>query len=109
MPFQPNNELWKLSLKARADSKEVIREFIERIGVNGLKQYFEFVGKLAKSEKLTKEQRLFMNKVENLFEYLMPKLSRTVLAGDKDNPIMIQPVLVEFMNDKKNNKNSRRV
>lgn len=109
MPFQPKNKLWKLSVDSRLERKEVLNRFLEEIGINGVNKYKELLERIGNSAKLSPEEKLFMQKIEKLFEYIIPKLSRTELTGNKENPIMIQPVLVEFMNDTKNNKNSRRV
>lgn len=103
--FQKGNQLWKLAVSSKYERKEMLNQFLEEVGISGVNKYKELLEKIGNSKKLTLEQRLFMQKIENLFEYIMPKLSRTVLAGDKENPIMIQPVLVEFMHEKKDNKN----
>lgn len=104
--FQKGNKLWKLAVDSKVERKQVLAGFLEHVGVNGVKKYEELLQRVGNNESLSLNERLFMQKIENLFEYLIPKLSRTVIAGDKDNPLVVQPILVEFMNDKKDNKNT---
>lgn len=98
--FQKGNKLWKLGVDSKHERKEVLAGFLEHVGVNGIKKYEDLLEKVGNNDNLTLAEKLFMQKIENLFEYIMPKLSRTELSGDKENPIQI----VEIVKYKQNQK-----
>ena len=98
--LQPGNKLWQLGVASKYERKEVLANFLEHIGVNGIKKYEDLLQKVGSDEQLTASEKLFMQKIENLFEYIIPKLSRTELAGSRENPIQV----VEIVKYKQNQK-----
>lgn len=99
--FQPGNKLWKLGVDSKIERKEVLKNFLEHIGVNGIKRYEDLLEKVGSDEAITQSERLFMQKIENLFEYIMPKLNRTELTGKDGGDVGIKINVVNFYDQKK--------
>jgi len=93
--FQPGNQLWKLGVDSKIERKEALNGFLEKVGISGVNKYEELLEKIGNSKSLSPEEKLFMQKIENLFEYIIPKLSRQELTGKDGGAIKINTELSE--------------
>jgi hypothetical protein len=97
--FQPGNQLWKLGVDSKIERKEALNGFLEKVGISGVNKYEELLEKIGNSKSLSPEEKLFMQKIENLFEYIIPKLSRQELTGKDGGALNVQ--IIKYDNPKK--------
>lgn len=81
MPFEKGNTLWKEGLKAKKENKLLINELMSIAVSGGFSDYVNKLDQLSKKKELTKQELEFMDRLEKLFEYAVPKLARTEMTG----------------------------
>jgi len=67
------------------------------LATDGGMTFKALLDKQSRGEDLSKPEKEFMEHYKDLLEYHRPKLSRTTVAGDKDNPIQAK-VEIELVN-----------
>jgi hypothetical protein len=93
--FYKGNQLWKLGLEARMEQKKIQELFLEKWGTQGLTAYYELLGKQNEGQKLSIDQRQFMDRIERWAEFSMAKLSRQEITGKDGGAIKINTELSE--------------
>jgi hypothetical protein len=99
MAFAKGNQLWKEGLKAKQENKDRMSEFLAIYVNGGFDAYADKLDSLSRKEKLTPEEKLFMDKMEFWAEFVKPKLARHQHTGEDGGPIQ-QNLTVQFVNPK---------
>lgn len=91
MPFQKGNNLSNGRPKGSANKvndqlREMVRELIESVGLDKLKKDIK---------ELKAKERI--DAMTSLLEFVLPKLNRTTISGDKENPLTIQDARRELI------------
>lgn len=99
MPFEKGNKLWKEGHKARKENQLRLNELMGIVVSNGFTEYVEKLHKLSDKEKLEKPELDFMDRLEKLLEYAVPKLARTEVTGKNGKDLEVKLVKYDDNNN----------
>ncbi len=86
MPFEKGNTHGEGRPKGAKNKKtEQWENFSEWFMTDGMKKFQQEIDKL--------EGREYLKAVQEMIEYFQPKLARTEITGDKDNPLVLKMYL----------------
>lgn len=101
MPFQKNNKLSPGRSKGSTNVRvQEWKQFAQWIVNQGMEDFHQELSGLKGKD--------FVYAVIAMMEYFKPKLSRTTVSGDQQNPVQTK-IIVEFINGKPENTNTREI
>ena len=81
MPFEKGNQLAKTKIGMKYSKTQTWENLGMKYMSGYTDRYSDFLERLVKGEKASKEELEFMNRYEKLTEYFKPKLARTEMTG----------------------------
>lgn len=92
MTFQKGNTLGRLGAIQREENRRKTLDILYWLGGEGARTYNKLLQEQSKGVRLSNEQKEFMDRYERLLEYHTPKLQRSIVSGDKENPLIPESI-----------------
>lgn len=86
--FQKGNKLAKANAGRMGPRKKMFAEVSDQL-ISLSPTYNEKLVAMSDGQKLSDPEREFMDRFEKMFEFARPKLARSVVVGDKENPLEV--------------------